>query len=283
MTLFDDRRKAILNRQAPLATRMRPRNLDEFVGQQKLVGPGRVVRRMIERDRLHSMILWGPPRQRQDHARAGDFGRDEKLLRRNVGRHFRCTRHPKRSRRRAASRRFYGHPHNPLRRRDPPLLKISARRSATPRRSGDVHPHRSYHRKSVVRGERSVTPPRTRVYTIEPLEDADINRIIDAALGDLERGLAAVNPTLEDEARSFLVAGVEWRRAIGTQRGRGSRGFGCRRRRKAKYHCRVGRAGDREAISLRPASAICTTTPYPPSSKASAPLTRTPPSTIWQE
>ena len=61
MTLFEDRGKALLSRQAPLATRMRPRSLDEFVGQEKLVGPGRVVRRMIERDRLHSMILWGPP------------------------------------------------------------------------------------------------------------------------------------------------------------------------------------------------------------------------------
>ena len=46
---------------------------------------------------------------------------------------------------------------------------------------------------------------RTRVYTIEPLEDADMNTIINAALEDLERGLAAVNPTLDDEARSFLL------------------------------------------------------------------------------
>ena len=61
MTLFEDRGKALLNRQAPLATRMRPRTLDEFVGQEKLVGSGRVVRRMMERDRIHSMILWGPP------------------------------------------------------------------------------------------------------------------------------------------------------------------------------------------------------------------------------
>ncbi|KPK81859.1 MAG: hypothetical protein AMS25_04735 [Gemmatimonas sp. SM23_52] len=46
---------------APLATRMRPRTLDEFVGQAHLVAPGRVLREMIERDELQSLIFWGPP------------------------------------------------------------------------------------------------------------------------------------------------------------------------------------------------------------------------------
>ena len=45
----------------PLAARMRPRTLDEFVGQEQIVGPGRALRRAIESDRLPSMILWGPP------------------------------------------------------------------------------------------------------------------------------------------------------------------------------------------------------------------------------
>jgi putative ATPase len=46
---------------APLADRMRPRTLDEIVGQQHLLGPGRVLRAAIESGELHSMILWGPP------------------------------------------------------------------------------------------------------------------------------------------------------------------------------------------------------------------------------
>ena len=45
----------------PLAARMRPRTLDEFVGQQQIVGPGHALRRAIEADQLPSMILWGPP------------------------------------------------------------------------------------------------------------------------------------------------------------------------------------------------------------------------------
>ena len=45
----------------PLASRMRPRTLDEILGQEHLLAPGRVVRRSIEEDRITSMILWGPP------------------------------------------------------------------------------------------------------------------------------------------------------------------------------------------------------------------------------
>lgn len=46
---------------APLAERMRPRTLDEYIGQTHLVGPGGVVRNMIESARISSFILWGPP------------------------------------------------------------------------------------------------------------------------------------------------------------------------------------------------------------------------------
>jgi putative ATPase len=46
---------------APLADRIRPRSLDEVVGQQQLIGPGKVLRRALEEGQLHSMILWGPP------------------------------------------------------------------------------------------------------------------------------------------------------------------------------------------------------------------------------
>ncbi len=47
--------------EAPLAARMRPRTLDEFVGQEHIVGPGRLLRRAIEADRLGSLIFYGPP------------------------------------------------------------------------------------------------------------------------------------------------------------------------------------------------------------------------------
>jgi putative ATPase len=60
-TLFDDDRGGRKEAVTPLAERMRPRTLDEFVGQSALVGAGRPLRRAIEQDRLQSVILWGPP------------------------------------------------------------------------------------------------------------------------------------------------------------------------------------------------------------------------------
>ncbi len=60
MSLFEDAAERRLRNQAPLATRLRPRTLDEVVGQQHLVGPGAPLRVLAESDRVGSAILWGP-------------------------------------------------------------------------------------------------------------------------------------------------------------------------------------------------------------------------------
>ena len=57
MSLFDATPAA----SQPLAARLRPESLEEFVGQQHLIGPGKVLRRLIESDQVASMIFWGPP------------------------------------------------------------------------------------------------------------------------------------------------------------------------------------------------------------------------------
>lgn len=56
MTLFDDRKET-----APLASRIRPHTLEEFAGQEHLLGKGKMLRRLIEQDQISSMIFWGPP------------------------------------------------------------------------------------------------------------------------------------------------------------------------------------------------------------------------------
>ncbi len=61
MTLFDHQADSKLSREAPLAARMRPRSFDEFVGQDHIVDPGRVLRKSIEADQIPSIVLWGPP------------------------------------------------------------------------------------------------------------------------------------------------------------------------------------------------------------------------------
>ena len=62
MDLFDHAMHQRMKEEAPLAARMRPRTLDEYIGQEEIVGPGKLLRRAIEADRLFSSILlWGPP------------------------------------------------------------------------------------------------------------------------------------------------------------------------------------------------------------------------------
>ena len=59
--LFSDQTRESLSASAPLAMRMRPRTLSEFVGQAAVLGPGTALRDEIARDALSSLILYGPP------------------------------------------------------------------------------------------------------------------------------------------------------------------------------------------------------------------------------
>ena len=56
LSLFDNR-----ERTAPLASRLRPDTLENYVGQGHLIGQGKILRRLIEEDQISSMIFWGPP------------------------------------------------------------------------------------------------------------------------------------------------------------------------------------------------------------------------------
>ena len=61
MDLFESDQPKEQSARAPLAERMRPRNLDEFVGQKHLLGPGRILTEMADTGQLRSLVLWGPP------------------------------------------------------------------------------------------------------------------------------------------------------------------------------------------------------------------------------
>jgi putative ATPase len=63
MDLFTHSMNERMKTEAPLAARMRPRTLDEFIGQEEIVGPDKLLRRAIQADRLFSsIILWGAAR-----------------------------------------------------------------------------------------------------------------------------------------------------------------------------------------------------------------------------
>lgn len=61
MSLFDTSLPEVTDKKRPLADRMRPERLEDYVGQEHILGPGKPLRQQIERDELSSVILWGPP------------------------------------------------------------------------------------------------------------------------------------------------------------------------------------------------------------------------------
>ena len=61
LNMFAEAARARAERHAPLAARMRPHTLEEFVGQEAIIGPGKALRRAIEEDRVPSLVFWGPP------------------------------------------------------------------------------------------------------------------------------------------------------------------------------------------------------------------------------
>jgi len=61
MNLFENAAQARTFAEAPLAYRMRPRTLEEFVGQRHIIGEGKLLRRAIEADRIVSFVFYGPP------------------------------------------------------------------------------------------------------------------------------------------------------------------------------------------------------------------------------
>ena len=204
MTLFEDRSKALLNRQAPLATRMRPQALEDFVGQEKLVGPGRVVRQMIERDRIHSMILWGPPGSGKTTL--------AQLISGVTKSHFvelsAVTSGVRDIRQQAADAQ-----HRLGSTGTRTVLFIDEIHRFSKSQQDALLPHVEAGTFILI-GATTENPSfevnapllsRTRVYTIEALRDDEIGRIVDAALMDVERGLGSAKATLDDDAHSFLL------------------------------------------------------------------------------
>ncbi len=156
MSLFNDEPAPVDPKTVPLAERMRPRSLDEIVGQDDLVAPGRPLREMIDRDLLQSIILWGPP------------GTGKTTLARLIA--DLTTRGVRRVQRRAVGdqgsqgrdgggRTAPPHDrqaHDRLRRRDSPLQQGAAGRVPAARRKRRHRADRRHDREPVVRGERRV-------------------------------------------------------------------------------------------------------------------------------
>ena len=190
---------------APLAERMRPRIIDEFVGQQHLLGPGRVVREMIEGGQAESLILWGPPgtgKTTLAHLLAAASGANAvafsavlqgvKDLRQIIDD---AESELQRTGRRTVLFVDEIHRFNKAQ-QDAFLPHVEA---GTVTLIGATTENPSF----------EVIPPllsRTRVLVLEPLGPEDIAAVIDRALADPEHGLGGARLGLAPEARAFLVA-----------------------------------------------------------------------------
>ena len=88
---FDQEEKRV---DQPLANRMRPHCLEEFVGQEHLLGPGKLIRRMLDTGRVFSIILWGPPGSGKNHPGQDDRPPGPGSFRRVLRRPFRSEGYP---------------------------------------------------------------------------------------------------------------------------------------------------------------------------------------------
>jgi len=188
----------------PLAARMRPRTLDEFVGQNELLGAGRALRTAIERDAVPSMVLWGPPGSGKTTL--------AQIVAQTTGAHFegmsavsagvadlRRVVRDAGARRRVGKRTvlFIDEIHRFNKAQQDAVLPYVEDGTVT--FIGATTENPSFEVNSALLS-------RARVFVLQPLSDDEVGTIVDRALTDSERGLGAMQLLLEADARRLLIS-----------------------------------------------------------------------------
>ena len=205
MPLFDLPEEKAMPQSMPLAARMRPQTLDQFVGQEHLVAEGRVFRKCIEADQLPSMVLWGPP------------GSGKTTLAHIIASVTRAQFSPLSavSAGVADLRRVMGEAGK--------RLKLSGQRTIL--FVDEIHRFNKAQQDAVLPfvengtvtfiGATTENPSfeviapllsRSRVFRLNPLSDDQVRLIVEAAIKDEERGLGKLHIGLNEEALRHLVA-----------------------------------------------------------------------------
>ena len=189
--------------EAPLAARMRPRTLDEYVGQDQIVGVGRALRRAIESDRVPSMILWGPPgtgKTTLAEIVANSTGAHfEKLSAVSAGvADLRRVVAEAQARRRVGTRSvlFIDEIHRFNKAQQDAVLPYVEDGTVT--LIGATTENPSFEVNSALLS-------RARVFVLQQLSDEEIASIVDRALNDAERGLGKEKIALQPDARETLI------------------------------------------------------------------------------
>ncbi len=205
MDLFTQQGDRTLESKAPLAARMRPRSFEEFFGQEHLVGPGHVLRSSIESDQVPSMILWGPPGSGKTTLALLIAGLTEAHFEpiSAVGAGV------------ADLRRVIGQARERLgMEQRPTLLFVDEIHRFNKSQQDVVLPHVESGVVTLI-GATTENPSfevigpllsRTRVFTLRPLTDEQIGTILARAASDPERGIGALAPRFDADAKRALVA-----------------------------------------------------------------------------
>ncbi len=204
MDLFADQRRANRSRVEPLAVRMRPRSLDEFVGQRAFIGEGKLLRRMLEADRITSALFYGPcgtgktslahviaatTKSHFAHVNAGSVGVKE--IREILG--------DARERLETDGRRtilFVDELHRFNRAQQDVLLNDVEEGLIILIGATTENPFFAVNAPLI---------SRSQIFQFEPLSGDDIKRLMHQALTDTERGLGAYGATLTNEAADHLA------------------------------------------------------------------------------
>ena len=202
--MFEEIGRDRTEREAPLAARMRPRTLDEFVGQDHIVGSEHILRRSIEADQIPSMILWGPPGSGKTtlariiaHMTTSHF---EPISAVGSGvADLRAALEQAKGRRGMSGQRT--------------IMFIDEIHRFNKAQQDVVLPHVEDGTVTLI-GATTENPAfeviapllsRSRVYALHPLSDEQVKSVVDRALRDEERGIGALRVELSSEAEEGLV------------------------------------------------------------------------------
>jgi putative ATPase len=205
LNIFDNLQREEIGRQAPLAERMRPGSLDEFIGQRHLLGTGKILDRVLSNRRFHSLILWGPPGcGKTTLAKLIAAHTESHLIYLSAvmagSKEIRAAVQEAKevfARRKARTWLFMDEIHRLNKAQQDTLLPHVE--NGTVLLLGATTENPSF---EIIRPLLS----RAQVAVLEPLSEAELKQIIEHALGDSERGLGKFPAGLTPDALGYLLA-----------------------------------------------------------------------------